>query len=94
MNDTIEIMKKIADSILKDIVSTTDCTATIGVGINKFLAKVATSKLKPNGSHIGADFRELLMSLKLRDLPGIGHRAELKLTSDGLICLQHVHFKK
>ena len=33
--DVIETMKTIADSIRDDIASTTDCTATIGVGVNK-----------------------------------------------------------
>ena len=88
--DTIETMKTIADSIRDDIVSTTDCTATIGVGFNKFLAKLATNKVKPNGSHVGTDFRQLLMSLTLRDLPGIGRRWERKLSSEGLITVQDI----
>ena len=63
-----DIAGDIAENIRRDIYDTTQCTASIGVGANKFLAKLGTDRVKPNGSYVVKDYRTLLKDLKLRDL--------------------------
>lgn len=84
--------KSIAEQIRRDIYSQTKCTASIGCSKNKFLAKLATDKAKPDGSKviIADEWRDFLKSLKLRDLPGIGYKLEKKLTSHQIITVQDV----
>lgn len=74
----------IAESIRNEIYETTRCTATVGVASNKFLAKLATDRIKPNKSYVVDDHHELLHELKLSDLHGIGYRLAKKLASEGL----------
>mmetsp|Transcript_42863 Transcript_42863/g.103649 ORF Transcript_42863/g.103649 Transcript_42863/m.103649 type:complete len:1291 (-) Transcript_42863:64-3936(-) len=79
-----------AESVRAQIVEATQCTASIGVGKNKFLAKLGTDRVKPNASHVVKDHRSLLENLKLRDLPGIGWRSEPKLVAEGLTTVRQV----
>ena len=80
----------IAEFIRQEIFETTECTASIGVAENKFLAKVGTDRVKPNGTFVVTDYREVLKSLRLRDLHGIGYRSEPKLSAEGLVTVQDV----
>lgn len=83
-------VKDIAQRIRREIYRATECTASIGIGSNKLLAKLGTDKIKPNGSHLVVNFRELLEPLKLRDLHGIGYRTERKLSAENLITVKDV----
>jgi DNA repair protein REV1 len=80
----------IAESIRTEILQVTDCSASVGVADNKFLAKLGTDRVKPNGSYVVTDYRTLLADLKLRDLPGIGWRSEPKLAAEGLTSVHDV----
>ena len=59
---------------------------SIGIAPNRYLAKVATDFKKPDGfTFISAhDLPHKLYSLKLRDLPGIGHNMEKRLHMAGI----------
>lgn len=81
---------EVAEQIRTEIFETTQCTATIGVAANKFLAKLGTDKVKPNRSFVVRDYKELLQDLKLRDLHGVGWRTEPKLTEAGLVTVQDI----
>jgi DNA repair protein REV1 len=81
---------EIAESIRKEIFETTQCTASIGVAANKFLAKIGTDRVKPNGNFVVNDHRLVLEKLRLLDLHGIGYRSEPKLLSEGLDTVQDV----
>ena len=83
-------VKNAAESIRADIVAATECTASVGVGANKFLAKLATDKAKPDGSFVVEDCYQLLQGLKLRDLPGIGWKLDRKLQTNQLETVQDV----
>jgi len=89
-NQLYEMAAKVAESTRTTIFESTQCTATVGVAKNKFLAKLATDKVKPNGSFVTRDYRELLRPLKLRDLHGIGYRSEPKLRDAGLVTVEDV----
>lgn len=80
-----EAALKIAESIRKEVFEATQCTATVGVASNKFLAKLAADQVKPNKSMVVDDHRSLLEVLKLRDLHGIGYRMEQKLAEENLV---------
>jgi DNA polymerase-4 len=56
---------------------------SIGLAPNRFLAKVASNLQKPDGlvTITPGQLPGILFSLKLRDLPGIGHRMEQRLLS-------------
>lgn len=80
----------VAERIRADILKTTQCTASIGVAKNKFLAKLGGEKVKPNGSYVVRECQQLLQDLRLRDLHGVGWRTEPKLAEEGLITVQDV----
>jgi DNA polymerase IV len=59
---------------------------SIGAASNRYLAKVATDLQKPDGFTVlrGQDLPDKLFTLKLRDLPGIGHNIEKRLLAHGV----------
>lgn len=81
-----------AESIRNDIYAETNCTATVGVARNKFLAKVATNKVKPNKCLVVPidEEKSLLKGLDLVDLPGIGPKSEKLLHDHDLISVTDV----
>ncbi len=62
-------------------------TSSIGLAPNRYLAKVASDMQKPNGLTVItlADLPHKLLSLKLRDFPGIGAKMEHRLMRRGII---------
>ena len=89
-DDLCGFVKNVAETIRGDIFAATECTASVGVGANKFLAKLATDKAKPDGSFVVKDNYELLYKLKLRDLPGIGWKLDRKLQANHLESVRDV----
>lgn len=61
-------------------------TCSIGIGPNKYLAKVAGEMQKPNGLVLLplSGLPGPLLGLKLRDLPGIGYNMEERLLRKGI----------
>lgn len=90
LQESNEQAAETAETIRALIVEATQCTASIGVGKNKFLAKLGTDRVKPNASHVVKDHRSLLENLNLRDLPGVGWRSEPKLVAEGLTTVRQV----
>ena len=62
----------------------------MGVASNKLLAKLATDHVKPNKSFVVCDCKDLLKSLQLRVLHGIGYCPECELEEKHLISVQDV----
>ncbi|MBI2617015.1 DNA polymerase IV [Candidatus Gottesmanbacteria bacterium] len=63
-------------------------TATVGIGPNKLIAKLASSQFKPDGLYVvsSQEITQFLESLHLEDIPGIGpktleHLRKVKITS-------------
>jgi len=70
-----KLVKEIATNILQEIKAQTKCTASIGIGPNKLLAKLATNKVKEedgDGFQIAGHWNEFLKGLELKEIPGIG----------------------
>ena len=88
-NETaVERVKQIALSIkaglAKNVGEYVKCS--IGVAPNRYLSKIATDLLKPDGLTIlsAADLPTRLYELQLRDLPGIGRNMERRLAIAGI----------
>jgi DNA repair protein REV1 len=85
-----DFLKSLAERIRVAIFEATDCTASIGVGCNKLLAKLAADKVKPNASCVVKDWQDFLDGLALRDLHGIGRKIERKLTAHSLCTVNDI----
>jgi DNA polymerase-4 len=85
---TTAIAKSIKAGIARNIGEYMRCS--IGVAPSKYLAKVATDIQKPDGLTImrPEDIDMRLRTLKLRDLPGIGHNMEKRLNEAGIYDMQ------
>ncbi|MGI5825938.1 MAG: DNA polymerase Y family protein [Patescibacteria group bacterium] len=62
-------------------------TCSVGISFNRLLAKLASSKNKPNGVFeiTKANRDEVLFSTKLTDICGLGRRLERKLLDMGIV---------
>lgn len=78
---SFEGAKKMAERIKKDIAKKEQLTATIGIGPNKLIAKIASDFQKPDGLTVVPPEQVLkfLESLPVRKIPGVGPKAEEKL---------------
>lgn len=65
---------------------------SIGIASNRFLAKVATDLDKPDGLYVVENRKlpECLYTLKMSDLPGIGHSIEKRLNRVGIYTIQQL----
>ena len=65
--------EELARRIRCEIYDTTRCPASAGIGPNKLLAKMATSKAKPDGQYrvLSAEISAFLCEVPLHDIPGI-----------------------
>ncbi len=66
---------------------------SIGLAPNKFLSKVASDFQKPKGLTVFTreNLKEKLLTLKPRDLPGIGPRMEERLLKQGVLTMQDLY---
>lgn len=78
---------KAAEMIRQSIHAMTGLTASAGVSVNCFLAKIASDQNKPNGlTVVGPDeIQDFLSGLSIRKLPGIGPVTEKRLTAMGVM---------
>lgn len=79
----------IGRSIKRQICETTRLTASVGIGPNKLVAKIASDLDKPDGLRIvdGNSLRATLDPLPVRVLPGVGPRGAERLRRIGLATL-------
>ncbi|CAL8110930.1 unnamed protein product [Orchesella dallaii] len=90
--DATPVLKKVPGStpenlatfIRKIVLETTNCPASIGIGSNRLLAKLAVKLAKPNGIHHlkDCDATSYIQSMQVRDLPGVGWSNEDKLVDN------------
>lgn len=78
---SFEQARKIAEAIKKDIKRKEKLTASIGIGPNKLIAKIASDFKKPDGLTIVTPeaVYGFLAPLSVRAIPGVGPKAEEKL---------------
>ena len=77
---------QIAEDIRGRIVTKTGCAASVGVGPNRLIARLATKKAKPDGAyHVPAtSAASFLASLPIAELPGVGKGTLEKLRREGV----------
>lgn len=78
--------KKIGEKIKKEILKKESLTASIGIGPNKLIAKLASDFQKPNGLTVvtEADVDNFMVQMSLRKIPGIGPKTAEALLKHGI----------
>jgi DNA polymerase-4 len=76
----------VAEQLRAEIVAATGLSASVGIGANRMLAKLASDYAKPRGiCEVRAGWEEgFLAGLELRALPGVGPRTAERLAKLGL----------
>ncbi len=85
-----ERAREVAQAIKRDIAAEEHLTASIGLGPNKLIAKIASDAHKPDGLTVveTQDAEAFLAPLSVRKIPGIGPKSEAMLKEHGLAVVQ------
>ncbi|XP_041856997.1 DNA repair protein REV1 isoform X1 [Melanotaenia boesemani] len=77
---------ELAQAIRADIKEKTGCCASVGMGSNILLARLATRKAKPNGQYFlkSEEVDDFIRDLPVTSLPGVGHVMGKKLAVIGV----------
>lgn len=67
-------LQRFCETVRRELLSATGCTASCGIGPNIMLARIATSRAKPNGIHVvrPQDVPAAMAALPLDDIHGAG----------------------
>jgi nucleotidyltransferase/DNA polymerase involved in DNA repair len=86
----VDKAKEICQSIKHDIVTEERLTASIGIGPNKLIAKIASDFHKPDGLTMveEQDAEAFVAPLSVRKIPGIGPKTEARLHQQGISVVQ------
>eukprot|EP00501_MAST-03F_sp_TOSAG23-6_P002125 GSMAST32.ASY1.ANO1.2221.1 assembled CDS len=76
--------EEIANQIRVDIEIAIGCTASVGIGTSKILARLALIKAKPNGMFVAPSALEFVAKFNLRNLPGIGRKTLRAFASNNI----------
>jgi DNA polymerase-4 len=78
--------RKVASAVQTSIRATTSLTCSLGVSTSKVVSKIASDRRKPGGITVVPAGREagFLAPLAVRLLPGVGPRAEERLSGSGI----------
>uniref|UniRef100_L7M6V5 DNA repair protein REV1 n=1 Tax=Rhipicephalus pulchellus TaxID=72859 RepID=L7M6V5_RHIPC len=75
-----------AEFLRKKIEEKTLCTASVGLGPNMLVARVANRFAKPNGHHFvdSSNLPAFFETVNVKDLPGVGYRLQTQLSEMGV----------
>ncbi|XP_056290913.1 DNA repair protein REV1 isoform X1 [Pseudoliparis swirei] len=78
--------EELANAIRADIKEKTGCCASVGMGSNILLARLATRKAKPDGQYLlkSEEVDDFIRDLPVTSLPGVGPVMGRKLTATGV----------
>lgn len=78
--------QEVAEKIKKEIQTTEELTASVGIGPNKMIAKIASDMHKPDGLTVVLpdDVITFLRPLPVRKIPGVGPKAAERLLERGV----------
>ena len=76
----------LASAVRNDIFAMTGCTASIGIGANRLLARLATKKAKPNGQFYisSSQTSSFLAPLPVGELPSVGRKLQKLLHASSI----------
>ncbi|XP_055863810.1 DNA repair protein REV1-like isoform X2 [Biomphalaria glabrata] len=85
LTDTGATAMELASVLRAEVKDKTGCSASVGIGPNMLLARLATRKAKPCGQYqvLTLEAKEFIQELSVRDLPGIGYSLANKLSKLG-----------
>uniref|UniRef100_UPI00358EE42E DNA repair protein REV1 isoform X2 n=1 Tax=Myxine glutinosa TaxID=7769 RepID=UPI00358EE42E len=85
LNETEALPEELAQQVRAEIMAQTGCAASVGMGPNILLAKIATRKAKPDGFvHLRAmKAMEFLQNEPVTCLPGVGQSMAIRLHALG-----------
>ncbi|MEI9978753.1 MAG: DNA polymerase [Edaphobacter sp.] len=85
-----QIALDIKQSIYKNVGVALRCS--IGMAPNRYLAKIASDMQKPDGliGLLPSQLPRAIAHLKLRDLPGVGARTEIRLNAKGITTMEQL----
>src|SRR5207237_3479211 len=83
---SFETAEKVSRDIKTAIFSEEQLTASVGLGPNKLIAKIASDRHKPDGLTIvrAEQAEAFLAPLAIRKIPGIGPKSELAFATEGI----------
>lgn len=83
---------KLVKALKNEIKEKEKLTASVGIGPNKLIAKLASAKNKPDGLTIveEKDAESFISMLRPRDIPGIGPKTEEKLHKKGIYSIENL----
>ena len=78
--------REIAEDVRAKIFAKTGCVASVGSGPNRLIARLATKRAKPDGSHHvpASNAASFLASMPVAELPGVGRGTLEKLRREGI----------
>ncbi|CAH1782812.1 unnamed protein product [Owenia fusiformis] len=78
--------EQLASTIRDEVKDKTGCNASIGIGPNILIARMATRVAKPNGQHLVHidDIQHFIAKQLAKDLPGVGRKTCIKLQALGV----------
>lgn len=78
--------QKVGERLKAEIKERTKLTASVGIGSNKFLAKIASDHQKPDGFFLipPSQVDEVLPPMPIRVIPGVGPKTEQRLIALGI----------
>ena len=82
-DETKRTPKELAEFVRERVRDETGCVASVGIGPNRLIARLATMRAKPNGVFevSGNEAEAYVASLPVRNLPGVGRSALEKLSA-------------
>ena len=88
-------IRTVAENLKRAVRDATECNASVGSGPNRLLARMATSRAKPDGYfHISSqDAIQYLDPLAVRSLPGVGYNTVEKLGKIGVSTVSELRAK-
>lgn len=76
--------KEYAKMIKKEIQEKEGLTCSIGIALNKTIAKIASDFVKPNGLTVVEEGKEFLAPLDVKNIPGVGPKTNKILKAMGI----------
>jgi DNA polymerase IV (archaeal DinB-like DNA polymerase) len=78
--------REICEKIKQEIKASEQLTASVGIGPNKLIAKIASAQQKPDGLTVVTpkQAETFLAPLPIREIPGIGPKTEMLLKGKGV----------